>query len=204
MYNELESPLITREGLWAGIVLNTLSMQRASISERSHTTGRRENKHRARQSVSAQRGFSLSCPGLRIPTARKPSRAAEPRAKCARPLPGCRRETNGRDFFGNAPVSPSVPPAPLFLPPPLPPSPHFTPPLAARLQMADAIFDVFCLHIKPEVTAALFPKPAADVLPRLPDNRHRWSVSLENIHTHTHTHHPPTQHDNTRKRKQML
>lgn len=55
-----------------------------------------------------------------------------------------------------------------------------------RLQMADAIFDVFCLHIKPEVAAALFPKPAADVPPRLPDNQHRWSVTQENTHTHTH------------------
>lgn len=38
-----------------------------------------------------------------------------------------------------------------------PPSFNFLSPLPARLQMANAIFDVFFLHIKPEVTAALFP-----------------------------------------------
>lgn len=38
VYNELESPLIKMaRGLGAGIVLNALSVQRASISELSHT-----------------------------------------------------------------------------------------------------------------------------------------------------------------------
>lgn len=49
-------------------------------------------------------------------------------------------------------------------------------PFPSRLQMANAILDVFPLHIKPEVTAAALLNQPADVSAQLPDNQCRWNT----------------------------
>lgn len=63
------------------------------------------------------------------------------------------------------------------------PSPHLLPlsvftPLPARLQMANAIFDVFSFAHQTRGHSCTVPKPAADVSAQLPDNRRRWNTSL--------------------------
>lgn len=63
------------------------------------------------------------------------------------------------------------------------PSPHLLPlsvftPLPARLQMANAIFDVFSFAHQTRGHSCTVPKPAADVSAQLPDNQRRWNTSL--------------------------
>lgn len=143
-------------------------MQQQRIRECSHIPVT-ENKYRICHSISGKSasGFSLSCPSLHS-NGEKVEAASAWAQKQIQSSPSRCSSRLWEQMAGISKCSPSPHLLPLSI---------FTP-LPTRLQMANAIFDVFFFAHQTRGHSCTVPKPAADVSAQLPDNQRRWNTSL--------------------------